>query len=137
MGVFEQSDETATIGSPFVLLRDNRGRCVIIWIGRFEAFAISTGLENLAAERPLTHDLLRNVTERLGATVERIVVDDLWGETFYAKVWLTHNGSAISIDARPSDAIALAVRSRCPVYVVEAVLEEAGRPCEDFEPPES
>lgn len=136
VGVFEQSDGTTTLGNPFVLLRDNRGRCVMIWIGRFEAFAISTGLENVAAERPLTHDLLRNVTERLGGSIDRIVVDDLWGETFYAKVWVNQNGHSLSIDARPSDAIALGVRVKCPVFMVEAVLDEAGRPCEDFEPPE-
>jgi len=132
-GVYEQTDPTSGIGSPFVLIKDNRKRCVMIWIGRFEALAISTGLEKVASERPLTHDLLRNITEKLGANIDRVVIDDLWGETFYAKVWIQMDGKTLPVDARPSDAIALAVRAQCPMFMTEAVIEEASKPFEDFE----
>lgn len=131
VGVYEHSEQQ--LNNPFVLIRDNQGRCVLIWVGRFEAWAISMAIEGAAADRPLTHDLLKNTTERLGARVERIVIDDLWGETFYAKIWLSTNGKAISVDSRPSDAIALALRVKCPVYMTEAVLEDASRPCEELE----
>jgi len=133
VGVFEHTDETTSLRNPFVLLRDNQGRCVLIWVGKFEAFAISMALEGESAERPLTHDLLKNVTERLGAQIERVVVDDLWGETFYAKVWLSVGGKLLSVDSRPSDGLAIALRAKCPVYMTEAVLQEASRPCEDIE----
>lgn len=133
VGVFEHTDETTSVRSPFVLLKDNDGRCVLIWVGKFEAFAISMAVEGESAERPLTHDLLKNITERLGAQIERVVVDDLWGETFYAKVWLNQDGKALSVDSRPSDGLAIALRAKCPVYMTEAVLQEASRPCEDIE----
>lgn len=133
VGVFEHSDQNTAITNPFVLIRDNNHRCVLIWVGKFEAFAISMALEGASAERPLTHDLLKNLTERLGARLDRIVIDDLWGETFYAKLWLSANGKPVMVDSRPSDAIALALRVKCPVYMTEAVLQEVGRPCEEFE----
>lgn len=133
VGVYEHTDTASGVRSDFVLVRDNNRRCVLIWIGRFEAIAISMALEKQTVDRPLTHDLLKNMAERLGGSVERIVIDDLWGETFYAKIWLRLNGSTLSVDARPSDAIALALKSEAPLYMTEAVLEEASRPCEDIE----
>jgi len=74
-------------------------------------------------DRPMTHDLLKNVIERLGGTVERIIVDDLWQSTFYAKIIIVRNGVSLDIDSRPSDAIALALRTRSPIYVAEPVFE--------------
>ena len=89
VGVFEHSDANSALSNPFVLLRDNDGRCVLIWVGKFEAFAISMAIDGAKADRPLTHDLLKNLAEKLGASIDRIVIDDLWGDTFYAKIWMT------------------------------------------------
>ena len=112
----------------FVLLRDNRGRKAPIFIGPFETMAIQTALEGLVAERPLTHDLFKIVIERLGGKVERITIDDLWQGTFYAKITVgMKDNSYIDIDCRPSDAIAIALRCRAPIYMAEDVIETAGR----------
>jgi bifunctional DNase/RNase len=107
----------------FVLLRDNRGRELRIYVLRDVALAISLGLESETPDRPFTHDLMKNILDRLGGTVERVTIDDLWQETFYARITLDYKGETIDIDARPSDAIALALRYKAPVYVAEAVLE--------------
>lgn len=118
----------APIRNAFILLRDNRGRKVPIVIGPFETMAIQQALDGAASERPATHDLLRNVIDRLGGKIERIVIDDLWQGTFYAKISITlAAGDVMDIDSRPSDAIALAVRVRAPIYVAEDVLEQASR----------
>lgn len=109
--------------STFVLLRDNRGREFKIFVLRDVALAISQGLENDPPDRPFTHDLIKTMVERLGAKVERITIDDLWHDTFYAKIGLIQGSESIEIDARPSDAIAIALRFRAPIYVAEAVLE--------------
>ncbi len=123
MGVYAHQDQ-GTVANHFVMLRDNRGRRVPIFVGQFEAFAISMALEGDAPDRPFTHDLIRLVLERLDATVEHIVIDDLWNETFYAKIGIAKpNGETVDIDARPSDAIALALRVRAPIYMAETVLE--------------
>ncbi len=123
MGVYAHQDQ-GTIANHFVLLRDNRGRRVPIFVGQFEAFAISVALEGDSPDRPFTHDLIRLMLERLDTTVERIVIDDLWNETFYAKIGLVRaGGETMDIDARPSDAIALALRVRAPIYMAETVLE--------------
>jgi bifunctional DNase/RNase len=122
VGVYEHQES----GIPpqfFVLLQDNRGRRVPIWIGKYEALSISMALEGDVPDRPMTHDLLKNVIERMGGTVERIIVDDLWQSTFYAKITIVRNGESIEIDSRPSDAIALALRTRSPIYVAEPVFE--------------
>jgi bifunctional DNase/RNase len=129
-GVYERQEP----GQPrytLVELRDNYGRRVPILIGQFEAFSIALALHGAAPQRPLTHDLMRNILDRLGARVERVVIDDLWRETFYAKIFLMvrknlEDEQEIEIDARPSDAIAIALRFNAPIYMTEAVLEMAG-----------
>lgn len=108
----------------FVLLKDNRGRRITIYVGQFEAYAIHLALEGDPPERPLTHDLIFSVIERLGATVDRVIIDDLWNETFYAKIsLLKHDGGTAEIDARSSDAIAIGIRAHAPIYMAESVIE--------------
>src|SRR5918999_2304740 len=100
---------------PIVILKDKEGdRVLPIWVGIFEANAIALQIENIATPRPMTHDLLRNVIKDLDGTVERVVVCDLRDNTFYAVIYLTVSGESVAIDARPSDAIALALRTRSP-----------------------
>ena len=112
--------------SPIVILRDKDGQKVLpIWVGIFEANAIALQIENVSTPRPMTHDLLRNVIEDLKASVEKVVVCDLQENTFYALIYLTWNGATVAIDARPSDAIALALRTRAPIFVEEAILDNA------------
>ena len=123
MGVFAHQDQ-GTVANHFVLLRDNRGRRVPIFVGQFEAWAISLALEGDSPDRPFTHDLIKLMLERLDASIDQVIIDDLWNETFYAKIGLTQkNGVSMEIDARPSDAIALALRARAPIYMAETVLE--------------
>lgn len=111
---------------PIVILRDSEGQKLLpIWVGVFEANAIALQIENVQPPRPMTHDLLRNVIEDLQATVERIVVCDLKDNTFYALIHLRTAGGPVAIDARPSDAIALALRTRAPILVEERVIEHA------------
>ena len=111
---------------PIVILRDKEGQRVLpIWVGIFEANAIALQIENIATPRPMTHDLLRNVIQDLKASVQKIVVCDLQENTFYALIYLTLNGDTVAIDARPSDAIALALRTRAPIYVEESVIDHA------------
>jgi uncharacterized protein len=111
---------------PIVMLKDPRGERVLpIWVGIFEANAIALQIENVAPARPMTHDLLRNVITDLDATVERIVVCDLKDNTFYAIIYLRVRGESVAVDARPSDAIALALRTRSPILVDEAVIDNA------------
>lgn len=112
--------------NPIVLLRDPEGQRVLpIWVGVFEANAIAMQIENVPPPRPMTHDLLRNVISDLRGTVERVVVTELKDNTFYAVIMLRVDGEAVAIDARPSDAIALALRTRAPIFVDERVLEAA------------
>ena len=111
---------------PIVILRDNEGQRVLpIWVGIFEANAIALQIENISTPRPMTHDLLRNVISDLKASVEKIVVCDLQENTFYAMIHLRVGGEAVAIDARPSDAIALALRVRVPIFVEDKVIEGA------------
>ncbi len=115
---------------PIVVLRDEAGeRTLPIWIGMFEAHAVALQLENSAPARPMTHDLLRHVIEALGATVTEVHVTDVRDGTFHALVYLQSGGDLLAIDARPSDALALALRTRAPVFVAEHVLTDA-RPLE-------
>lgn len=124
MGVYEHLEQGMDAAA-FVLLRDGRGRQVLIWIGRYEAYAISLALEGATPDRPMTHDLMKNLVDRLGGRMERIVIDDLWHETYYAKISVGNNGNLVDIDSRPSDAIALALRAKAPIYVAESVLQQA------------
>jgi bifunctional DNase/RNase len=111
---------------PIVILRDKEGQRVLpIWVGIFEANAIALQMENIATPRPMTHDLLRNVIEDLQASVQKIVVCDLQESTFFALVYLSRNGDTLAIDARPSDAIALALRTRAPIFVEDFVIDNA------------
>ena len=111
---------------PIILLRDADGQKVLpIWVGIFEANAIALQIENVTPPRPMTHDLLRNVITDLKAHVEKVVVCDLKENTFYALIYLEDNGSSVAVDARPSDAIALALRARCPIFVEDFVIEGA------------
>jgi bifunctional DNase/RNase len=111
---------------PIVILRDKDGQKVLpIWVGIFEANAIALQIENISTPRPMTHDLLRNVIADLKATVQKVVVCDLQENTFYALIYLGLNGDTVAIDARPSDAIALALRTRAPIFVEETVIDNA------------
>ena len=111
---------------PMIVLKDIAGEGVLpIWVGIFEANAIALEIEKSTTPRPMTHDLLRNVLRGFDARVTRVVVSELRDDTFFAVIWLDRNGEAISIDARPSDALALAMRSDCPIYVSRTVMENA------------
>lgn len=111
---------------PIVILRDIQSQLFLpIWIGIFEANAIALRIEGVEPPRPMTHDLMRLVLEQLGATVEKIVISDLRDSTFFALIHLRHNGDTVMVDARPSDAIALALRTSSPIYVLRSVLEKA------------
>jgi bifunctional DNase/RNase len=111
---------------PIIILRDQDGQRVLpIWVGIFEANAIALQIENISTPRPMTHDLLRNVIQDLKGTVEKIVVSDLQDGTFYAMIYLRVHDELLAIDSRPSDAIALALRTRAPIFVEEAVIDSA------------
>ena len=111
---------------PIVILRDQDGQKVLpIWVGIFEANAIALQIENISTPRPMTHDLLRNVIQDLKASVQKIVVCDLQENTFYALIYLGLHGETVAIDARPSDAIALALRTRAPIFVEDTVIDNA------------
>ena len=108
----------------FVLLRDNKGRRITIYVGQFEALAISLAVEGEMTPRPMTHDLVMALIEKFGAVIDRIVIDDLWNETFYAKICMTKpDGTTLDLDARSSDAIAIAIRAKAPIYMSETVIE--------------
>ena len=111
---------------PIVVLKDKDGERILpIWVGVFEANAIALQIENVATPRPMTHDLLRNVIVDLEGAVDRVVVSDLQESTFFAIIHLTVKGEHLVVDARPSDAIALALRTRAPILVDETVIDNA------------
>ena len=111
---------------PIVILKDKAGdRVLPIWVGVFEANAIALQIENISTPRPMTHDLLRNILSEIEADVQRIVVCELKENTFYAMIYLDREGQTMAVDARPSDAIALALRTKAPIFVEEAVVESA------------
>jgi uncharacterized protein len=118
-----------------VVLKDTESpRFLPIWIGPFEADAITIELQGVEVARPLTHDLLKAVIDKLGAEVERVAITDLRNDTFYAQITLQVNGRRMEVDSRPSDAIALAVRAHVPVYVDDEVMEQAAiAPEQDME----
>lgn len=110
-----------------VILKDPiSGRYLPIFIGPCEAEAIAVKLQNVSVERPLTHDLLKSVISELGGTVQHIVVNDLRQDTFFAQIVVDQNGQTLTIDSRPSDAIALSVRLEVPIFVAESVMDRAG-----------
>lgn len=110
-----------------VLLKElGSERYLPIWIGPYEAEALSIELQQVTVARPLTHDLLRNVIEAMGGEVQYIVVSELRDDTFYARIVISLNGRTIEVDSRPSDAMNLAVRTRAPIYVAEEVMDAAG-----------
>ena len=116
--------------SPIVVLKDDEEKFFLpIWVGIFEANAIALQLENVSTPRPMTHDLLRNMIAELDARVTRIVISDLKDSTFFAQIRLivsqTGGDRTLELDARPSDAIALALRTEAPIFVAQTVLEQA------------
>lgn len=111
-----------------VLIVPDRSLIVPIWVGPFEASLIALGLERIMLPRPMTHDLIRALIEQLDGTVDRVVVSELRETTFFATIFVRCDGDERAIDARPSDAIAIALRCGAPILVEERVLEAAGRP---------
>ena len=111
---------------PIVILKDVGGNSVLpIWVGIYEANAIALEIEKVTTPRPMTHDLLRNLLLGLETHVQKVVVSELRDDTFYALIWLERNGEMMSIDSRPSDALALALRVDCPIFVEDEVLKHS------------
>jgi bifunctional DNase/RNase len=111
---------------PIIILKDLAGdKALPIWVGYFEANAIALEIEKINTPRPMTHDLLNNIISSLQAKVKHILVTDLKDNTFFAEISVIRNGSDMTIDSRPSDAIALALRSKSPIFVEEKVIEAA------------
>jgi bifunctional DNase/RNase len=111
---------------PIVILRDVENQLFLpIWIGISEAQAIASRIEGIEPPRPMTHDLLRTIVDQLGARVSKIVISDLKENTFFASLHLDRDGKEMVIDARPSDAIALALRTEAPIFVLQSVLDQA------------
>lgn len=110
--------------TPIVILKDSGGDTVLpIWVGVYEANAIALEIEKVSTPRPMTHDLIKNVLTGLDAQVHKVVVTELKEDTFYAVIWMERDGHIISVDSRPSDALALALRVDCPIFVEEEVLK--------------
>lgn len=115
---------TETSDQQIIVLKERNGhRAFPIVIGIYEATAIDRGVREIVTERPLTHDLIRNILEALGVELLRVVINDLRDNTFYARLVLRRNGKEVEVDSRPSDAIALAVQKSTPIYVEEKVLD--------------
>jgi uncharacterized protein len=111
---------------PIVILKDANSDTVLpIWVGIYEANAIALEIEKVTTPRPMTHDLIKNVLTGLDTQVHKVVVTELREDTFYAVIWLQRDGHAISIDSRPSDALALALRMDCPIFVEDEVLKNS------------
>ena len=111
---------------PIVILKDTSSDTVLpIWVGVYEANAIALEMEKVSTPRPMTHDLIKNVLTGLETLVHKVVVTELRDDTFYAVIWLERDGSVISIDSRPSDALALALRVDCPIFVDDGVLKNS------------
>ena len=111
---------------PIVILKDVNGATVLpIWVGVYEANAIALEIEKVSTPRPMTHDLIKNVLTGLDAAVHKVVVTELKDDTFYAVIWLEKEGRVISVDSRPSDALALALRVDCPIFVDDEVLKNS------------
>jgi len=111
---------------PIVVLKDVGSDAVMpIWVGIFEANAIALEIEKMSAPRPMTHDLARNLIRNLNGQLERVVITELKDDTFLAVLWLRQGDEAVTVDARPSDPLALALRADCPIYVTEGVMQKA------------
>ncbi len=111
---------------PIVVLKDTSGSAILpIWVGIYEANAIALEIEKVSTPRPMTHDLIKTLLLGLGTGIRKVVVSELKEDTFYAVIWLDRDGELISVDSRPSDALALALRLDCPIYVEEAVLKSS------------
>jgi bifunctional DNase/RNase len=111
---------------PIVILKDVNGATVLpIWVGVYEANAIALEIEKVATPRPMTHDLIKSLLLGLDTNVRKVVVNELKDDTFYAVIWLDRDGDMISVDSRPSDALAIALRLDCPIYVEESVLKSS------------
>ncbi|MGO9227762.1 MAG: bifunctional nuclease family protein [Bryobacteraceae bacterium] len=113
---------------PIVILRDVSGNSVLpIWVGVYEANAIALEIEKVSTPRPMTHDLIKSLLLGLNTALRKVVVSELKDDTFYAVIWLDRDGETISVDSRPSDALALALRLDCPIYVEETVLKSSSK----------
>lgn len=111
---------------PIVVLKDVGSDTVMpIWVGIFEANAIAIEIEKVSAPRPMTHDLTRNLMRHMNAQLEKVVITELKDDTFFASLWIRQDGEMMTLDARPSDAIALALRADCPIFVAEHVMQSA------------
>ncbi len=115
-----------TTNMPIVVLKDVEGDSLLpIWVGVFEANAIALEIEKVTTPRPMTHDLLKNLLIGLNISVQKVVVTELKDDTFYAMIWAERDGESICLDARPSDALALALRMDCPIFVDDSVLKSS------------
>jgi len=111
---------------PIVILKDVSGSAILpIWVGVYEANAIALEIEKVSTPRPMTHDLIKSLLMGLNTGVQKVVVNELKDDTFYALIWLERDGEIISVDSRPSDALAVALRLDCPIYVEESVLKSS------------
>jgi len=111
---------------PIVVLKDINGNAILpIWVGIYEANAIALEIEKVSTPRPMTHDLIKTLLHGLGTGIRKVVVSELKDDTFYAVIWLDKDGDLISVDSRPSDALALALRLDCPIYVDDTVLKSS------------
>jgi hypothetical protein len=112
--------------TPIVILKDVNGNAILpIWVGVYEANAIALEIEKVSTPRPMTHDLIRTLLAGLETGIQKVVVNELKDDTFYAVIWLEKDGRLISVDSRPSDALAIALRLDCPIYVDDAVLNSS------------
>jgi bifunctional DNase/RNase len=115
-----------TTNMPIVVLKDVNGNAILpIWVGIYEANAIALEIEKVSTPRPMTHDLIKILLLGLGTGIRKVVVSELKEDTFYAVIWLDKDGELISVDSRPSDALALALRLDCPIYVDDSVLKNS------------
>jgi uncharacterized protein len=121
--------------TPIVILKDANSDTVLpIWVGIYEANAIALEIEKVSTPRPMTHDLIKNVLTGLDAHVHKVVVTELKEDTFYAVIWMEREGRVVSVDSRPSDALALALRVDCPIYVDDEVLKNSKKAASASDP---
>lgn len=114
---------------PIIVLKNSEGEKVLpIWVGSYEAQAVLLALEGVVPPRPLTHDLLKSVIENIGGCVDKIIINALHNNTYFAKIYINFDGTSIEIDARPSDAIALALRTSSPIFVTDPVISTLSKP---------